>query len=47
MRIIAFTTKQDVIEKILHHLRSKPSRAPPPDVVRASSSGVAPMFAQP
>ncbi len=46
MRIVAFITKQDVIDQILHHLRGKPSRAPPRDMVR-TSSGVAPMFAQP
>jgi hypothetical protein len=47
MRIVAFITKQDVIDQILQHLRSKNSRAPPRDMVRASRSVVAPMFAQP
>jgi hypothetical protein len=45
MRIVAFITKQDVIDHILQHLRSKQSRAPPREVARVSS--VAPMFAQP
>jgi hypothetical protein len=48
MRIVAFITKRDAIDQILHHLRSRPSRAPPHDIPPASSSGgVAPMFAQP
>jgi hypothetical protein len=49
MRIVAFITKRDVVDQILHHLRSRPPRAPPHDIPRASSSsgGVAPMFARP
>jgi len=46
MRIAAFITKQDVIDQILHHLRSKHSRAPPLRMARASGVA-APMFAQP
>jgi hypothetical protein len=46
MRIVAFITKQNVIDQILHHLRGKPSRAPPRHTLRASDS-VAPMFAPP
>jgi hypothetical protein len=46
MRIVAFITKQDVVDQILHHLRSKNSRAPPRDIARAGAAA-APMFAQP
>jgi hypothetical protein len=46
MRIVAFITKQDVIDQILHHLRSRNSRAPPRDMARAGIAA-APMFAQP
>jgi hypothetical protein len=46
MRIVAFMTKQDAIDQILNHLRSKPSRAPPRHTVRAGG-GVAPVFASP
>ena len=46
MRIVAFITKQDVIDQILHHLRSRNSRAPPVGMARASGAAAA-MFAQP
>jgi len=46
MSIVAFITKQDVIDQILHHLCSRNSRAPPVGMARASGAAAA-MFARP